>query len=95
VVSGDGWLVVQYEVVLFEPVGNRVAGVGCTDGLWKGPLPPWMMCIHISHDKTVGGWLESWKDSGQWFRSTWGVEIEESELFLFLWLWYGDRDSQE
>jgi hypothetical protein len=46
-------LVMEMEVVVFQPVDYRVCSSGGTGTLWKGTLPPHMMCIEVTHKDAV------------------------------------------
>ena len=46
-------LVVEVEVVVLQPVDYRVGSSGGTSALWKGTLPPHMMCIEVTHEDAV------------------------------------------
>ena len=81
-VCGDCQFILQVEIVVFEPVCYCLTCVGDSTGLREGSLPPWVMCIQISHEYAVGWEFDSWKNGSQWLWPTGGVEIEEGELFV-------------
>ena len=46
---GDCWYVLKVEMIIFKPICNRKACTGDTGRLWKGSLPPWVVCVEVSH----------------------------------------------
>jgi hypothetical protein len=51
-----GWysrLIVEVEVVAFQPVDYRVGSSGGTSALREGTLPPHMVCIKVTHEDAV------------------------------------------
>jgi hypothetical protein len=53
VVGRYSGLVVEVEVVVFQPVNYRVGSSGGTGTLGEGSLPPHMMCIEVTHEDAV------------------------------------------
>ena len=46
-------LVVEAEVVVFQPVDYRVCSSGGMGTLGKGTLPPHVMCVEVPHEDAV------------------------------------------
>lgn len=46
-------LVVEVEVVVFQPVNYRVGGSGCTGTQREATLPPHVMCVEVPHENAV------------------------------------------
>jgi hypothetical protein len=52
-VSRYSGLVVEMEVVVFQPVNYRMGSSGGTSALRKGTLPPHVMCVEVTHEDAV------------------------------------------
>jgi hypothetical protein len=53
VVGRYSGLVVEVEVVVFQPVNYRVGSSGGAGALGKGTLPPYVMCVEVPHQDAV------------------------------------------
>jgi len=49
-VRGVCWFVLKVEMIIFKPICNRKACTGDTGSLRKGSLPPWVVCVEVSHE---------------------------------------------